>query len=118
MEIGVLLRKLRDELRMSSRETAEKIGVTQSTYLDWEHDKSSPTIKMFFRIAKAFNICPIELMSLLSGKTRSNAGEQQIEINQLTELVKNIQLYLNQRNTESMINLGQSDRLPPARTYY
>ncbi len=107
MEIGVVLRRLRDKKRISSRDAAERIGVTQSTYLDWEHDKSSPTIKMFFQIAKTFEICPIDLMSHIVEKNDLHA-RQHTEASQLTELVKNIQQYLSRQNGEGTIKLRQN----------
>ncbi|GAB2785666.1 hypothetical protein GCM10027275_32530 [Rhabdobacter roseus] len=69
MYIGSKLRKLRDQRRISTREIADKAGIAQSTYLDWEQDKTSPRLKNFAKLAEAFQLSPKELMDyLLDGK--------------------------------------------------
>nr|WP_295922333.1 helix-turn-helix transcriptional regulator [uncultured Dyadobacter sp.] len=67
MEIGTLLRKLRDRRKVSSRLIAEKVGISHTTYLDWEHEKSSPTLRHFIRLADAFEMTPVDMMSYLTG---------------------------------------------------
>jgi DNA-binding XRE family transcriptional regulator len=47
MQIGTRLRQLRYQHQLSSRQTADRAGVSQSTYLDWEQDKTSPTLSSF-----------------------------------------------------------------------
>ncbi|MHA4740621.1 helix-turn-helix domain-containing protein [Dyadobacter sp. MSC1_007] len=69
MEIGTLLRKLRDRARISSRDLARRIGVSHSTYLDWEHDKTSPSLKSYIRLANALEMNPVELMAYLTNQT-------------------------------------------------
>lgn len=65
MEIGTSLRKLRNLRGLSAREISEKIGVSHSTYVDWEHDKSSPSLRSFNKVAAAFQVCPVELLSFV-----------------------------------------------------
>ena len=67
MEIGAFLRKLRDTRKVSSRLIAEKIGVSHTTYMDWEHEKSSPSLKNFLKLAEAFEMTPVDMMSCLTG---------------------------------------------------
>ena len=69
MEIGTLLRKLRDHHKVSSRSIAEKVGISHTTYLDWEHEKSSPSLRHFVRLADAFKMTPVDMMSYLTGTT-------------------------------------------------
>lgn len=66
MYIGTRLRKLRDRQRVSTREIADRIGVSQSTYVGWENDKSSPTVRVYMRIAEAFEMDPVQLMTYLT----------------------------------------------------
>jgi transcriptional regulator with XRE-family HTH domain len=67
MEIGASLRKLRDTRKFSSRLIAERIGVSHTTYVDWEYEKSSPSLKNFFKLAEAFEMTPVEMISYLAG---------------------------------------------------
>jgi transcriptional regulator with XRE-family HTH domain len=65
MQIGTRLRQLRYQHRLSSRQIADRAGICQSTYLDWEQDKTSPTLSSFGKLAKAFRLRPAELMKYL-----------------------------------------------------
>jgi transcriptional regulator with XRE-family HTH domain len=65
MLIGTRLRQLRYQHQLSSRQIADRAGICQSTYLDWEQDKTSPTLRSFGKLAKAFRLCPAELMRYL-----------------------------------------------------
>lgn len=65
MTVGTLLRKLRDSRKLSTRAVAEMIDVSHSTYISWEHDKSSISLRHYLKIAEAFHIDPIELMAYL-----------------------------------------------------
>ncbi|HEV7348466.1 helix-turn-helix transcriptional regulator [Telluribacter sp.] len=65
MQIGSRLRQLRYQHKASTREIADQAGVSQSTYMDWEQDKTSPTLSNFEKLAKAFQLCPTELMKYL-----------------------------------------------------
>lgn len=70
MNIGTLLRKLRDSRALTTRTIAEKIGVSHSTYMDWEHDKSSPSVRSFIKLASAFDANPVDLMAYLTGQSK------------------------------------------------
>lgn len=70
MNIGTQLRKLRDARALSTRTIAEKAGIAPSTYMDWEHDKSSPSIKSYIKLAAAFEVDPVDLMAYLTGQEK------------------------------------------------
>lgn len=70
MKIGTLLRKLRDSRALTTRTIAERTGVSPSTYMDWEHDKSSPSIKSYIKLAEAFEVSPVDLMAYLTGQEK------------------------------------------------
>lgn len=93
MEIGTLLRKLRDKKHLSTRAVAEKTGVGLSTYLSWEHDKSSPSLINYIKLAEAFDIGPVEFMSFLTGKTVNVTSARETEIEELKETVHNLRRY-------------------------
>ena len=50
------LRQLREKLRMSQNEVADYIGISQSTYSDWESEKTSPNIKYWSDIARTLKV--------------------------------------------------------------
>lgn len=88
MNIGTLLRKLRDSRALTTRTIAEKAGVSLSTYLDWEHDKSSPSLRSFFKLASALDLDPVDFMAYLSGRTKDVLStEEKASIGELKERV-------------------------------
>jgi transcriptional regulator with XRE-family HTH domain len=88
MKIGTLLRRLRDKKPLSTREIAAKMDVAHSTYLDWEHDKSSPSLKSYIKLARAFDVCPVELMAYLTGQSyRPNSLEEKMSMADMKEMV-------------------------------
>lgn len=88
MEIGTLLRKLRDSRRLTTRKVAETTGVAHATYLDWEHDKSSPSLRFYLKLAAAFDACPVEMMAYLTGKIpEPKSSEQKVLQSYLNEIM-------------------------------
>ncbi len=63
MTFGTKLRKLRDERKLSQQQVADSIGVKQNTYSRWESDLSTFKIEYLSKLAKVFNVEPIELIS-------------------------------------------------------
>ena len=89
MQIGTLLRKLRDNKKLSSREIADKIDVAHSTYMDWEHDKTSPSLKSYAKLSRALNVNPVEFMAYLTGNAPDlMSSEEKSNITDLREVVK------------------------------
>ena len=89
MQIGTLLRKLRDNKKLSSREIADKIDVAHSTYMDWEHDKTSPSLKSYAKLSHALNVNPLEFMAYLTGNAPDlMSSEEKGNITDLSEVVK------------------------------
>lgn len=82
MKIGTQLRKLRESRDLTTRGIAEKTDISLSTYLDWEHDKTTPSLRSYIKLAGAFQMCPVELMSyLISQKSKTgNSNISQISI--------------------------------------
>jgi transcriptional regulator with XRE-family HTH domain len=48
------LRKLRDSKRLSQQEVADKIGVSQSTYCDWEKQDSEIKLENLIKLSETF----------------------------------------------------------------
>ncbi|TDE08075.1 helix-turn-helix domain-containing protein [Dyadobacter psychrotolerans] len=94
MKIGSLLRKLRDQKGMSARLVAERVGVSHSTYVDWELDKSSPSIRSYVKLATAFDFNPVELMAYLTGQGNQPSDHQDsIVIRDNKEIIAQIRNY-------------------------
>lgn len=62
MSNGVILRKLRGRKRLSQKEVAERLDVSQSTYSQWESDLSSYKIDMLPKLAEVFDVDVTELI--------------------------------------------------------
>jgi len=56
MQLGHRLRKRRQELSLSLRELAERVGVTASFLSQVEHDQASPSIKSLRKISEALEV--------------------------------------------------------------
>jgi len=50
------LRELRARYRLTQEELAKKIGVTRQTIIAIENGKYLPSLKLAFKLAKAFNM--------------------------------------------------------------
>ncbi len=57
------LKERRDELRLTQRQVAEKIGIAESAYQRYEYNKMEPGVSMALKIAKALNTTVEELYS-------------------------------------------------------
>lgn len=62
MTFGTKLRKHREKKRLSQKEVAEQIGVSQTTYHNWETDISSFRVEFLSKLAQVFEVAIIELM--------------------------------------------------------
>jgi transcriptional regulator with XRE-family HTH domain len=111
MIIGTQLRKLRDQQKKTTRDMAINIGVSQSTYTDWEHDKSSPSLKIYLKIADAFEVSPVRLMSYLVGETSNVLSENATEMAELKEKVENLSQYTMLLGEEKKLLMIKIDNL-------
>ncbi|MDT2884902.1 helix-turn-helix transcriptional regulator [Lactococcus lactis] len=50
------LKELRKEKDLTQNEFAERLGIKQNSYSDWENGKSEPNIKMLEKIAVFFDV--------------------------------------------------------------
>ncbi|MBR6158349.1 MAG: helix-turn-helix domain-containing protein [Lachnospiraceae bacterium] len=60
---GAVIKELREKNRMTQRELAEKLGVSDKTVSKWETAKGYPDITLLEPIAEAFRISVTELIS-------------------------------------------------------
>lgn len=62
MTFGTKLRKYREQKRLSQRELADLIGVSQSTYSNWEGDIRNFGVEYLAKLAQLFDVSITELM--------------------------------------------------------
>lgn len=62
MELKEKLRQLRLAANLSITQAAERIGVHQSTYSDWEAGHNQPKIVHYPRLAAAFKVSMLQLL--------------------------------------------------------
>ena len=69
MTIGTRLRKCRERKRLSQREVAEHLGVSQTTYCNWECDVASFQVKYLLPLAQLFEVSILEITPEDTGLT-------------------------------------------------
>jgi len=63
---GVVMRQLRHEKAMSQEQLAEKMNMESNAYISrLESGKKQPTIEMLFRLAKALDVKPSDIVKLI-----------------------------------------------------
>ncbi|MCX8533405.1 helix-turn-helix transcriptional regulator [Chryseobacterium luquanense] len=67
MKIGKKLREFRYKNNNSQQEVAELLNISQSTYCDWESDRTFPKFENLSKIAKLYNIDINDLISSEKG---------------------------------------------------
>ena len=86
MSLGERLRTLRTEKKLSISEVARHVGVSVSTYRDWEYGKEIKG-EPYLKLATLLNV---NLTYLLTGKD----SEVFKELEEIESIVKNIRLFL------------------------
>lgn len=71
---GTMIKKLREEKRMTQVELAQKICVSEKTISKWETSKGYPDISILEDLAKSLDISVIELLSGNDVTNRNRAG--------------------------------------------
>ena len=75
LQVGVVLKKLRKEKRLSLEELAELSGVSKLTLGNIERGETNPTIGMLWKISKSLSLPLMALFSTESNVNLSRAGE-------------------------------------------
>lgn len=86
MSLGERLRTLRTEKKLSISEVARHVGVSVSTYRDWEYGREIKG-EPYLKLATLLNV---NLTYLLTGKD----SEVFKELEEIESIVKNIRLFL------------------------
>lgn len=79
MEFSERLKELRKQAHLTQVQIAEKLGIGQSSYADWERGKKKPTQENLVKIAQVFNVSIDYLIGNFSEKN-TNKELEDIEI--------------------------------------
>lgn len=72
---GALIRKLRENRKMTQEELADRIGVSSKAVSKWETGKGFPDIGLIENLAKALDISVIELLSGVDIRNRNTSSD-------------------------------------------
>jgi transcriptional regulator with XRE-family HTH domain len=78
MTTGTRLRKYREKLRLSQKEVAELIGVSQTTYYNWEADKSSMKIEYTAAIVQVLKIDVFTLLPAIKSNQSNDSSTEKV----------------------------------------
>lgn len=70
-EIAEKLRHYRESCALSQQQVADALNIDRSTYTKYETGKSDPNVNTLVKIAKIFNIDPVELLPMQSAGSES-----------------------------------------------
>lgn len=63
MCIGAILKKRREQKRVSQQELADALGISQKTYSNIESDKSIPNIFQLYELSKILDFCVVDVFN-------------------------------------------------------
>lgn len=97
-ELGARIRKYREEQKLSQKELAALIGVSNSRVSNWEQGINRPDADILADICRALNVSPSELLNVhlsddeLSGQERKllRAYRQKPELQQAVNILLGI----------------------------
>ena len=82
--IGDHIRKKRLDLKLLQQDVADRLGVTESTLLNWEHNRSTPTLRYLPQVITFLEYDPFDTSPANLGdrlfKYRQNKGLSQKEL--------------------------------------
>ncbi len=93
MKVANQLKKYRSLSGLSIVDCAGKVGVSQSTYRDWENGRSISG-EPYVKIAKVLGVSLSELFGLTPKMISSELNSIEIELGHLRDHIKNIRSYL------------------------
>lgn len=64
MEFGKHFRKCRQEIKLSQKEVANKLGIHQSNISDWENDVSRPDYEKLIQLAEIYNVTLYQILGI------------------------------------------------------
>jgi transcriptional regulator with XRE-family HTH domain len=79
MTYGTKLHQFREKSRLSQQEVAEKLGIGQSTYSQWESDQSTFKVEYLTKLAEIYDVDATELIPQGTTVKIVNSGNQKID---------------------------------------
>ena len=70
--LGKVIKRLRDKSKLSSREIAFSMSLSKTTILHAEKGILDPQLSTFFKIAEAFNLTPVDLLTMVNKELPQN----------------------------------------------
>ena len=80
-EIGNRIKKFREAKRLSQKDFAEQIGVSNSRVSNWEQGVNRPDVDLLVNICKVLNVSPSELLDFRLDTDELTHHERQLIIN-------------------------------------
>lgn len=77
-EIGSRIRKYREARKLSQKELAELIGVSNGRVSNWEQGLNRPDADMLADICRALNVSPSELLNVHLSEDELTVQERQV----------------------------------------
>ena len=56
MNYSERIKELRKEMRLSQKQLADEIGISQSVLCDYENNKSEPTVSVILKLSTFFDV--------------------------------------------------------------
>lgn len=89
MTFGTKLIQFRKNKKLSQRDVADYIGVSQTAYSEWEADKVSFQVKFLSKLAEIFEVHPSEIIEGKKEEKGKNKLPQTNHNNAATEMETN-----------------------------
>ena len=64
MNFGSNFKKCRQEMHLSQKQVAEKLGIHQSNISDWENDISRPEYEKLIQLSEIYSVSICELLGI------------------------------------------------------
>lgn len=80
-EIGNRIKKFREAKKLSQKDFAKKIGVSNSRVSNWEQGVNRPDVDLLVNICKVLNVSPSELLDFRLDTDELTHHERQLIIN-------------------------------------
>ncbi len=77
-EIGGRIRKYREAQKISQKDLAKRIGVTNSRVSNWEHGFNRPDADMLASLCRALDVSPSELLNVRLTSDELNTHEWKV----------------------------------------
>ena len=101
--LGKIIRKLRDEKKVTQLHIAEVIGVAQSTYALYEKNRREPSLGILISIADYFNVT----LDYLAGRPPRAVQETIAEYGQKNKELLDLYYQLNSEGKNKLIEYAQ-----------